>query len=224
MIRSAYPATNAEFLRDVLGEFIGAGSKILDANAGPRRMWGKLMNQSSLDAPEQMRYDVTWLDIRKLPGITVRGSDRALPFVNGGFDCVIFDPPYSPGGVPPTAFNAAKKHTVNRLAQQSAKWFEAEITSMYDWKGFKELIRAVAVEFYRVIKPRGYLVMKSAEFREGRETFPTTAYAWTKWNQLFGLEAWLVQVIPVAGSGQRLVHTKVSNSHNTWTVWRHKRL
>ncbi len=212
MITSAYPATNADFFRDVIGEFIPHGGRILDANTGHKRIWAKLINQTALSETGYVQlYDPVFIDIRVLPGVDAIMDDRYLFFANGIFDGVIFDPPYACGAQP------------GHVRSGSFETVEKEITSMYKFKDFRRLITDVRTEFHRVLKPRGILIMKSGEFREKGEVFPTTAYAWTKWKELFKLEALLVQVIPASGIvGQKPIHTHVRTAHNTWSVWRPK--
>jgi len=230
LIESAFAASNADFFKKVMDEFSPIGSRVLDTTSGYLRLWDRLEGMQRLEGGSV--YEVVYMDLRPLPKIGVIGSFSHLPFMNGSFNTLIFDPPYTSGGSARvtgdkkrlTASGAWTASVTSDELDRGHRKFESAVVKLGKG-GYGEMrlvLDKIFLEFYRVLKPAGYVIMKSSDLREGNEVFPFTAYAWSKWKELLKLEALLYQVIPA--SGIKAGNRHVTVTHNTWSVWGHKRI
>jgi hypothetical protein len=128
----------ADVFTKILVTWIPPPAKILDPTAGPRRMYERLMNQTTL---EGYKYDFTFGDIEPQAPDILKMDARELPMdYSGMFDGLIVDPPY------------------NRDLRLDRKKIQAYKGSReFDLKDF---IDRSYDDFLRVLKPKGRLIFK----------------------------------------------------------------
>lgn len=137
LIFSAAVGNNDEVFPEILKLYVPPGSKVADITFGQGVFWKQV---------EQGAYKVRPSDMRM-------GIDcRALPYENGSFDCVVFDPPYmhTPGGTAHQNHQNFELYYVNNGAQSEKKYHEA-VLDLY-FRG--------CAEAYRVLRPGGVLIVK----------------------------------------------------------------
>jgi hypothetical protein len=224
MIESVLEQSNADTFKTVMAEFAPKGARVLDVTAGHLQLWKKLLGQTSMSGQEiSLLYDPVFMDIRPLPNIQVVASfAKPLPFRNGTFDAVGFDPPYAGGGsVRITSGRILQSGEQVGVGGQRKGQFESAVTGSISYEQIRQIIPKLQLEFYRVLKPQGIIILKSSDLRENGEVFPFTSYVYGKWHELFALEGYVIQHIPTSGVAQK---THVRNAHNTWSIWRHRYL
>jgi len=217
MIESILPRENADAFKTILTEYVPQGTPVLDSTTGHKQFWRTIMGQTALDGQPQVEmYPVTFLDIRNMGGIDVKGDLRHLPFAPGTFGCVVFDPPYiHPRGGDP------HKPAANRGLWENDSFG----AGMYSYRVLRKLIDLAGIEFHRVLKKPGIVIVKLMNVREsakdGGTVFPEAAYCWKGWHRYFRLEGWLIQPITRAGAvdwALRFEH--VHKCHTDWLVFR----
>lgn len=116
---------------------------VLDACCGTRMMWFDKVDGRALflDKRRETVQDSNGRDVVIDPDVL--GNFAALPFEDGTFSLVVFDPPHSFNG---TTGNMGKKY--GTLAH-----------------GWREEIAAGFAECFRVLKPEGVLIFKWNEHR-----------------------------------------------------------
>lgn len=146
LVFSAYVGSNADIFPKVLELHVERGAKIADITYGKGVFW------KNIDAG----------DYQLLPSDIADGVDcRNLPYEDGSFDAVVFDPPYMEGFYRQENRTKAGDGTHNSFREhysngdeapkpQGAKW-HAAVLEMYN-EGGKEA--------NRILKDRGVLIVK----------------------------------------------------------------
>jgi len=139
LVFSSYVGNNAEVFKKIMDLFVPKGSTVADVTFGLGAFWNAI--------PEG--------EYKLLPSDLKTGVDcRALPFLDGEIDCVVFDPPYMEGLLRDDGSNAGNgTHSSFQNAYSNgerpdgldAKWHDAVI----------QLYVQAAVEAKRVLKPKG---------------------------------------------------------------------
>ena len=139
LVPSAFADGNDAVFPRILGLYAAPGSVVADVTFGKGVFWRRVPRGA---------YDLRATDIRD-------GIDcRALPYADGEIDCVVLDPPYmhTPGGAAhagrtPMEAYYRNNGTGNRTA---GKYHEAVL----------DLYRDAGKEAWRVLRPRGVLIVK----------------------------------------------------------------
>jgi hypothetical protein len=138
LIFSALVGDNADLFPQVLRLYVPVGSTVADVTYGRGVFWR--------DIPET-EYKLLTSDVST-------GTDcRNLPYEDASIDCVVLDPPYmhTPGG---TAHNGHQNYEGyyqnNSISHPTRKYHEAVL----------DLYFSSAQEAYRVLKPKGVLIVK----------------------------------------------------------------
>lgn len=163
LILSAHTGGNADVFPDVLALHVPVGSVVADATYGKGVFWRNV--------PEDL-YTVLATDIAD-------GVDcRALPYEDGTMDAVVLDPPYmegfyrrqngqKAGSGTHSAFRSAYANGDERNQDKrhsgTAKWHGA-VTEMYFSAG---------CEAYRVLRPKGILIVKCQDEVSGGKQWLT---------------------------------------------------
>lgn len=139
LVLSAYLDGNDCVFPKILQLYVRTGSIIADVTYGKGVFWRNV-------PPGAYKLHAT--DIQD-------GVDcRALPYKDGGLDCVVFDPPYmhTPGGTAHTSHTPFEKHYRNNASgnQTVSKYHEAVL----------DLYKDGGREAYRVLKEKGVFVVK----------------------------------------------------------------
>jgi len=146
---------NAEVFYKVLTFYVPPPAKILDVTCGYKRFWEKFA------LGVQGSYDVVFSDIRTLGD--VRADYHNLPFREGLFDCIVFDPPFeSSWGYHPERFKQHKRY-------KSGVYIPAEDgRDAYGLgkEGFHtEEYDAVGLQFFNALRSHGTLIHKIQDLR-----------------------------------------------------------
>ena len=148
-IVSVQQGINNKVFQKILTFYVPPPAKILDCTCGPRYFWRNWQN-NKLDG----RYEVVFSDIRKLGH--VQADFFKLPFKDNIFDCVVFDPPYQDRW----RFKLEKVKRPGRL------YLENPYMLSEGYECFTpQQLEHVKTELYRVLVPRGILIMKLADNR-----------------------------------------------------------
>jgi hypothetical protein len=138
LVFSAHVETNDKVFPVILELYVPPGSRVADVTYGKGVFWKHV-------SPET--YDVWGSDIKT-------GVDcRELPYADGSFDAIVFDPPYmhTPGG---TAHNGHQNfeqyYNNNGLEHPTKKYHEAVL----------DLYFRAASEAWRVLHPEGVYIVK----------------------------------------------------------------
>lgn len=138
LVFSAYVGDNAEVFPQILHLYVPEGSVVADVTHGNGVFWKNV-------PPGQ--YDLRPTDLSM-------GTDCCqLPYSGGSIDCVVLDPPYmhTPGG---TAHNGHQNfefyYRNNEAGNPNKKYHEAVL----------DLYFRAAQEAFRVLKPKGVLILK----------------------------------------------------------------
>jgi hypothetical protein len=226
MIESVLEQNNAECFKTIMAEFAPKGGRILDVTAGHLQLWKDVLNQTYMIGGAVKRlYEPVFMDLRPLAGIDmVHDFTRPFTFIrNGVFDGIIFDPPYAGG----KSFRVGEGVTLRggRVWYKNIggvrSQFELGVTGSITFEHLRQAIPRIQVEFYRMLKPNGIIILKCSDFREEGEVFPFTAYVYSKWHELFALDGLIHQHIDTSGIKEK---THVRVAHNTWTVWRNRHI
>ncbi len=139
LVFSAEQGTNDGIFPSILKLYVPTGSKIADITYGGGVFWRSVPKD---------RYQLLATDIKT-------GVDcRALPYENGGLDCVVFDPPYmhTPGGTAHVNHQNYENYYGNNVAANgSKKKYHEAVLDLY----FK-----TAHEAKRVLKAEGIFIVK----------------------------------------------------------------
>ena len=192
MIHSVYIGDDVDLLARILPlHDRGPGSTILDATYGHGGFWRSGRRETD--------HKVVGLDIRMAEGVLdltrcppniglVAGDYESLPFPAETFDAVIYDPPFLTRGGD------------NSLMKSRYGTF----------KSYDDLLISMAtacVEFRRVLKPKGIVVVKAMDWTEGRRRRWMHIDVVNSWSPRFRLDDLFVKVA-------------VQNMRNA--VWRHQ--
>lgn len=139
LILSAYQAANEHVFPKILDLYVAPGSLIADITYGKGVFWRNV-------AADKYRLKATDL---------TEGIDcRDLPYQDGEFDCVVFDPPYmhTPGGTAHTTHKPFEDYYRNNVTgnKTNSKYHEAVL----------ELYADTGKEAHRVLRDRGVLIAK----------------------------------------------------------------
>jgi tRNA G10 N-methylase Trm11 len=146
LVVSAYVGTNADIFPNVLRLHVPEGSKIGDVTYGKGVFWRKI---------DTDRYDFHPSDITD-------GVDcRSLPYENGSFDCIVFDPPYMEGFFRNGDSIKAGAGTHNTFREHYSNGNEAPRSGGGKWHAaVLELYAEGGREAHRVLRDRGVLIVK----------------------------------------------------------------
>lgn len=132
----------AEAFAEILRFYVPPPALVLDPTAGPRRMYKRLEDRT-LDGFD---YEFVFADVKSqlTPNPHIRLDVRKLPFRDGVFNAIVFDPPF--------------------LEEWQEGWGDPRHED-YAYTGWmKEDIYSLIVyansEFARVLKPSGRLILK----------------------------------------------------------------
>jgi SAM-dependent methyltransferase len=141
---SIWAGSDAELLERMLGFYPRkAPELILDATVNAARFW-KTSNRP-----------VVGMDINPKVRPTVVADNRRMPFKNGCFDVVVYDPPHIP--------NQGKDQQKD-FNQRFGLVLKSPAKNGYN---FSHLYPPFAQEAYRVLKPEGILLCKIADYIHG---------------------------------------------------------
>src|SRR3989304_3393213 len=138
LIFSAHVGENAELFPNILSLYVPKGSVIADVTYGQGVFW------RDVDLSD---YKLKATDIKD-------GFDcRELSYRNVSFDCVVFDPPYmhTPGGTATNGHQHYERYYRNNSANNQGKKYHEAVLDLY-FRGAREA--------YRVLKPKGILIVK----------------------------------------------------------------
>jgi len=138
LVFSAHVADNAELFPQVLRLYVPRGRAVADITYGMGVFW------KNIDPSE---YELKATDLKD-------GVDcRKLPYPGGSLDCVVFDPPYmhTPGGTAHNGHQNFENYYRNNQANNGAAKYHEAVLDLY-FRG--------AQEAYRVLKPKGILILK----------------------------------------------------------------
>ena len=141
LVLSAHVGGNDDVFPRILNLYVAPGSRVADITYGQGVFWRQV--------PEG-RYEVLATDLET-------GVDcRALPYPDGGMDCVVFDPPYmhTPGGTAhkTRSHQAFEKHYRNNgTGNQTSRKYHDAVLALYE---------AAGEEAHRVLRDRGVLIVK----------------------------------------------------------------
>ena len=139
LVLSAYVGGNEGVLPRILELYLSPGSTVADVTYGKGVFWRNV--------PPNL-YNLLATDLQT-------GVDcRELPYEDGEIDCVVFDPPYmhTPGGTAHSTHQPFERYYKNNDTgnRTKAKYHEA-VLALYEDGG---------KEAYRVLRPRGVLIVK----------------------------------------------------------------
>ena len=139
LVLSASTNGNDITFPQILKLYVSPGSTVADVTYGKGVFWRNI--------PAEL-YDLQATDIQN-------GVDcRDLPYKDGGFDCVVFDPPYmhSPGGTAHSVHTPFESYYGNNGNgnQTDSKYHQAVL----------DLYRDGGVEAHRVLRDNGVFVVK----------------------------------------------------------------
>ncbi len=139
LVLSSYEAPNEDVFPKILDLYVAPGSTVADVTYGKGVFWNKVTPGT---------YDL-------LPTDITTGTDcRALPYEDGGIDCVVLDPPYmhSPGG---TAYSSHQPYESyyknNGTGNRTGSKYHEAVLDLYIDSGREAL---------RVLRDRGVLIVK----------------------------------------------------------------
>jgi hypothetical protein len=138
LVFSAHVGTNEEVFPDILSLYVPAGSRVADVTYGRGVFW----NRVDMD-----HYDLATSDLGT-------GIDcRDLPYADGDFDAVVFDPPYmhTPGGTAHNGHQNFEQYYANNNDSPSEKKYHEAVLDLY--------FRA-AREAWRILRPDGTYLLK----------------------------------------------------------------
>lgn len=206
LVYSAHLGNNAEQFPGIMQLYVKPGSAVLDATYGKGVFWRHVPAD---------RYKLTASDLQT-------GVDfRALPYEDKSFDCVILDPPYMhPSGgtahAGQDAFEDAYQN--NALVQQGPN----DATSA-GHPAVLELYQKGMAEAYRVLKPKGILIVKGQdEVWSGRQclTHVELVNHATETRQ-FVVEDYMILMSPKRPNISRMNQQKhARKNHSWWLVFR----
>lgn len=138
LIFSAYQDTNDEVFPHVLALHVPKGSLVADVTYGKGVFWKRVPRSD---------YDLRSSDL------SIGVNCRKLPYGDGVFDCVVFDPPYmhTPGGTAHQNHQNFEHYYYNNETNHSTKKYHEAVLDLY-FEGSKEA--------FRVLKPGGVLIVK----------------------------------------------------------------
>lgn len=182
MIQSVYIGDDANLIQILLDlHSRGPGTKILDATFGHGGFW---RGTESLTAGRE----IIGLDMRMATGelttlagsrgferTLVAGDYHNLPFGRNTFDVVLFDPPFLTGG---------------GENQRMKKWY----TTFDSYEDLMISLQRARDEFARVLKPKGFVIMKSMDWTEGSRRRWMHIDAVNLWAGPFRLDDLIVKV------------------------------
>jgi hypothetical protein len=143
------------FFRDLLQFYVPEPALILDATAGSRIMYTRLEKE------RVKGYRFVFGDIEDVtPAPHIRLDARQLPFRDNVFDAIVFDPPYIE--------DSKDNHDPRKKTYGYEEWTREELY---------ELICDCRVEFQRVLKPGGKLIVKIQDQYKNGELLPHSDYA-----------------------------------------------
>ena len=137
LVFSAHLGTNDEVFPCVLELYVPEGSVVADITYGRGVFWKGV---------DTSRYTLRASDLKQ-------GVDcRKLPYEPSSIDCVVFDPPYmhTPGGTAHNRHQNFEGYYHNNGTSSDKKYHEAVL----------DLYFSGAREAYRVLRPKGVLIVK----------------------------------------------------------------
>ena len=138
LVFSAYNSNNDEVFPHILDLYVPPGSRVADVTFGKGVFWKKVK-------PDRVALFKS--DLKN-------GVDaRRLPYEEGEFDCVVFDPPYmhTPGGTAHQGHQNFEAYYHNNGTDNVEKKYHEAVLDLY----FRS-----AVEARRVLRPEGIYIVK----------------------------------------------------------------
>lgn len=137
LVLSAYTGSNADVFPEIVKLYVKPGGKVADVSYGKGVFW------------KQVKTDL--FDFH--PSDLQTGIDaRNLPYEDGSFDCIVFDPPYmhTPGGTAHKEHQNFEDYYKNNQTASTKKYHDAVLDLYFE----------AAKEAYRVLKPEGVYIVK----------------------------------------------------------------
>ena len=138
LVFSACVGDNSELFPEIMGLYVPQGSIVADVTYGNGVFWKSIPSGA---------YELKATDLSS-------GVDcRKLPHAEGSVDCVVFDPPYmhTPGGTAHNGHQNFETYYRNNGTTNSSKKYHEAVLDLYV-QGSREA--------YRVLKPKGILIVK----------------------------------------------------------------
>ncbi len=138
LVLSAYTGSNESVLPSILSLYVAPGSTVADVTYGKGVFWRNI--------PADL-YRLLATDLQT-------GVDcRDLPYEDGEIDCVVFDPPYmhTPGGTAHSTHRPFENYYKNNTGTRTKSKYHEAVLELYEEGG---------QEAYRVLRPRGILIVK----------------------------------------------------------------
>jgi hypothetical protein len=157
---SAYRATNDTVFPYILDLYISPGSKIADVTYGKGVFWKKINLSGYAFFPSDLKK-------KGLPKGCRRGIDsRRLPYNNGTFDCLVFDPPYmhTPGGTAHNGHQNYEEYYANNAEQDPEVikqiWKKTNGKPPKYHEAVLDLYFRSGQEAWRVLRENGVFIVK----------------------------------------------------------------
>ena len=206
MIHSIFIGTDLETVARLL-TLHRAGHEILDVTFGNGRFWATHTEQS-------IGRDIVGLDLRMGDELTgrrdltraqVKGTWESLPFQRHSFDVVVCDPPFT--------------------ARGGLKWIhEQRYTSNQSYRALIVSLERAALEFARVLRPDGLVLIKLMDITEGRRRRFAHIDVTNAWDPSFRLDDILIKVAPQAAESSTWKHqSRTRASHSYFMLFRRRR-
>jgi hypothetical protein len=137
LVFSAHIGDNSEVFPEVLHLYVAPGSTVADVTYGRGCFWRNIPLTGYVVKPSDISMGI---DCRK------------LPYGDNDIDCVVFDPPYmhTPGGTAHNGHQNYEDYYGNNRTSNDKKYHEAVL----------DLYVEGSREAYRVLKPKGILIVK----------------------------------------------------------------
>ena len=202
LVLSAQTGDSSLIFPDILRLHVRKGSVIADVTYGRGVFWKKV----PLD-----RYELLATDIAD-------GVDcRALPYADGSIDCVVLDPPYMEGfyreqrGEKGTHGAFAEAYSNGDEGTNMPK-YHAAVLSMYF---------AAGAEAYRVLKPKGILIVKCQDEVCGNKQWLTHVEIITQYQKLgyYAKDLFVLTRRSRPGVGRLLKQVHARKNHSYFLVF-----
>jgi hypothetical protein len=144
LVFSAHVGSNMDVFPQILELYVDSGSTVADVTYGNGAFW-KLI-------PEH-RYRSFNSDLHPKSAEVVRADARDLPYEDGSFDCVVFDPPYmhTPGGTAHEGHQNFEAYYKNNGKNTTQKKYHEAVLELY-FESAKEALRILRKDGHYIVK------------------------------------------------------------------------